>query len=146
MNWCQSPAAGSTELGRLTRDNPGITSSDAGRGGGAVRVRGDGADGDCVFPASYEQRAFEDLWQRGQSRPVIGSLRSAGFIASGPRSPTPGGPYTYVTTKHFLSAFGMETLRDLPDMEALEDAGLLSRNGAQSEPLSVEPNDDDLVD
>jgi segregation and condensation protein B len=80
------------------------------------------------------------------SRDLIGSLRSAGFIASGPRSPTPGAPYTYVTTKHFLSAFGMETLRDLPDMEALEDAGLLSRNGAQSELLSVESNDDDLVD
>ena len=32
-----------------------------------------------------------------------------------------------MTTKHFLSAFGMETLRDLPDMEALEDAGLLSK-------------------
>jgi segregation and condensation protein B len=49
-----------------------------------------------------------------------------GFISSGPRSPTPGAPYTYVTTKHFLSAFGMETLRDLPNIEALEDAGLLS--------------------
>ncbi|PHR22477.1 MAG: segregation and condensation protein B [Hoeflea sp.] len=61
------------------------------------------------------------------SRDTIGSLRSAGFVGSGPRSPTPGAPYTYVTTKHFLSAFGMETLRDLPDMEALEDAGLLSR-------------------
>ena len=72
------------------------------------------------------------------SRDVIGSLRSAGFIASGPRSPTPGAPYTYVTTKHFLSAFGMETLRDLPDMEALEDAGLLSRQTVQKEPLSAE--------
>jgi chromosome segregation and condensation protein ScpB len=30
-----------------------------------------------------------------------------------------------VTTKHFLSGFGLDTLRDLPDMEALEDAGLL---------------------
>ena len=59
------------------------------------------------------------------SRDVIASLRSAGFIASGPRSPTLGAPYTYVTSKHFLSAFGMETLRDLPDIEALEDAGLL---------------------
>jgi segregation and condensation protein B len=36
------------------------------------------------------------------SRDVIGSLRSAGFIASGPRSPTPGAPYTFVTTTHFL--------------------------------------------
>jgi segregation and condensation protein B len=59
------------------------------------------------------------------SRDTIGSLRSAGFVGSGPRSPTPGAPYTYVTTKHFLSAFGLDTLRDLPDMEALEDAGLL---------------------
>ncbi len=59
------------------------------------------------------------------SRDTIASLRSAGFIASGPRSPTPGAPYTYVTTKHFLSAFGMETLRDLPDTEALQDAGLV---------------------
>ncbi|KGF70652.1 transcriptional regulator [Hoeflea sp. BAL378] len=66
------------------------------------------------------------------SRDLIGSLRGAGFITSGPRSPTPGAPYTYVTTKHFLSAFGMETLRDLPDMEALEDAGLLSRRIEES--------------
>ena len=61
------------------------------------------------------------------SRDTIAALRGTGFISSGPRSPTPGAPYTYVTTKHFLSAFGMETLRDLPDLEALEDAGLLSR-------------------
>jgi len=61
------------------------------------------------------------------SRDTIGALRGAGFIASGPRSPTPGAPYTYITTKHFLSAFRMQSLRDLPDLEALEDAGLVSR-------------------
>jgi segregation and condensation protein B len=61
------------------------------------------------------------------SRDTISALRGAGFIGSGPRSPTPGAPYTYVTTRAFLSAFGLETLRDLPDIEALEDAGLLSR-------------------
>lgn len=36
------------------------------------------------------------------SRDLIGHLRGAGLIASGPRSPTPGAPYTYVTTKEFL--------------------------------------------
>jgi segregation and condensation protein B len=61
------------------------------------------------------------------SRDLIGVLRSHDFIASGPRSPTPGAPYTYVTTKMFLSQFGLDTLRDLPDFEALEDAGLLSK-------------------
>ena len=67
------------------------------------------------------------------SRDVIGNLRGAGFIGSGPRSPTPGAPYTYVTTPHFLSAFSMETLRDLPNIEALEDAGLLSRHAVRNE-------------
>ncbi len=61
------------------------------------------------------------------SRDLIGRLRGAGLIASGPRSPTPGAPYTYVTTKQFLLEFGLGTLRDLPDFEALEDAGLLSK-------------------
>jgi segregation and condensation protein B len=61
------------------------------------------------------------------SRDLIGHLRGAGLITSGPRSPTPGAPYTYVTTKEFLLEFGLATLRDLPDFEALEDAGLLSK-------------------
>lgn len=61
------------------------------------------------------------------SRDLIGNLRSFGLIASGPRAPQPGAPYTYVTTKEFLLEFGLDTLRDLPDFEALEDAGLLSK-------------------
>ncbi|MER9971360.1 SMC-Scp complex subunit ScpB [Mesorhizobium sp. M0060] len=61
------------------------------------------------------------------SRDLIGVLRGQGLIASGPRSPQPGSPYTYVTTKTFLSQFGLDTLRQLPDFEALEDAGLLSK-------------------
>jgi len=60
-------------------------------------------------------------------RDLIGNLRRASFIASGPRAPQPGAPYTDVTTKAFLSAFGFDTLRDLPDMEKLEDAGLLDK-------------------
>ncbi|MGV8935722.1 MAG: SMC-Scp complex subunit ScpB [Allorhizobium sp.] len=67
------------------------------------------------------------------SRDTVATLRGAGFLGSGPRSPTPGAPYTYVTTKYFLSAFGMDTLRDLPDIEALEDAGLLSRQALPPE-------------
>ncbi|BAB52529.1 SMC-Scp complex subunit ScpB [Mesorhizobium japonicum] len=61
------------------------------------------------------------------SRDLIGVLRAQELIASGPRSPRPGAPYTYVTTKNFLSQFGLDTLRQLPDFEALEDAGLLSK-------------------
>lgn len=67
------------------------------------------------------------LFGREVGRDTIGHLRRLGFIAAGPRSPQSGAPYTYVTTKEFLSHFGYDTLRDLPDMEALEDAGLLSK-------------------
>jgi segregation and condensation protein B len=70
------------------------------------------------------------------SRDTMAAVRGAGFIGSGPRSPTPGAPYTYVTTPHFLSAFGIETLRELPDIEALEDAGLLSRRAVEWHSLS----------
>lgn len=62
------------------------------------------------------------------SRDLIANLRGSGMIAPGPRSPTPGAPYTYVTTKDFLLEYGLSTLRDLPDFEALEDAGLLSKD------------------
>ncbi len=61
------------------------------------------------------------------SRDLIGVLRGQDLIISGPRSPQPGAPYTYVTTKNFLSQFGLDTLRQLPDFETLEDAGLLSK-------------------
>lgn len=71
------------------------------------------------------------------SRDVIGHLRALGFIAAGPRSPTPGAPYTNVTTKAFLSHFGFESLRDLPDIELLEDAGLLSKDRLLADGLPV---------
>jgi len=54
-------------------------------------------------------------------------LHALGFIAAGPRSRQPGAPYTYVTTKAFLQHLGFDTLQDLPDIEALEDSGLLSK-------------------
>lgn len=79
------------------------------------------------------------------SRDTIAAIRGAGFLSSGPRSPTPGAPYTYVTTRHFLSTFGLETLRELPDLERLEDAGLLSRQ-ALEETTSGERDGDVLDD
>ncbi|MFP1633916.1 SMC-Scp complex subunit ScpB (plasmid) [Aminobacter sp. NyZ550] len=82
------------------------------------------------------------------SRDFIGHLRGAKLIASGPRSPTPGAPYTYVTTKEFLLEFGLDTLRDLPDFEALEDAGLLSKEKllAGDIPMGIAGGEDDGED
>jgi hypothetical protein len=38
-----------------------------------------------------------------------------------------GAPYTYVKTKAFPSHFDSDTMRNLPDIETLQDAGLLSK-------------------
>ncbi len=61
------------------------------------------------------------------SRDVIGGLKRLDLIAAGPRAPEPGAPIAYVTTKKFLEVFGLATLRDLPDLERLEDEGLPRR-------------------
>jgi segregation and condensation protein B len=66
-----------------------------------------------------------EMFGREISRDLIASLREEGLITAGPRSPKLGAPYAYVTTEKFLLEFGFESLRDLPDLEALRDAGLI---------------------
>jgi segregation and condensation protein B len=71
---------------------------------------------------------LSEFFGREVSRDLIAGLRALGVIAAGPRSPRPGAPYAFVTTKTFLAQFGFESLRDLPDIEMLEDAGLLGKD------------------
>ena len=68
-----------------------------------------------------------DILGRNISRDVIAALRGAHLIATGPRSPQPGAPHTYVTTPAFLALWGLASLRDLPDLDRLEEAGLLGK-------------------
>ena len=69
---------------------------------------------------------LKDIFGKQSSRDLIGRLHVRGLIGTGPRSPRRGAPYTFVTTEQFLVAFGLESLRDLPDREQLEDAGVVS--------------------
>jgi segregation and condensation protein B len=77
---------------------------------------------------AYEQpvtrAALSERFGREISRDLIAALRDKALIAPGPRAPQPGAPFAYVTTRRFLEVFGLETLADLPDLEALSDAGL----------------------
>ena len=72
---------------------------------------------------------LKDIFGKDISRDLIGRLHAQGLIATGPRSPRRGAPYTFVTTEQFLIAFDLETLRDLPDPEQLQDAGLQQGRG-----------------
>ncbi|WP_303704586.1 SMC-Scp complex subunit ScpB [Celeribacter baekdonensis] len=69
---------------------------------------------------------LKDIFGKEISRDLIGRLHARGLIGTGPRSPRRGAPYTFVTTEQFLVAFGMESLRDLPDREGLQDAGVVA--------------------
>ena len=68
--------------------------------------------------------ALKDIFGKEISRDLIGRLHARDLIGTGPRSPRRGAPYTFVTTEQFLVAFGLESLRDLPDREQLADAGV----------------------
>jgi len=70
---------------------------------------------------------LKDIFGKEISRDLIGRLSERGLIATGPRAPRRGAPYTFVTTGQFLTVFGLESLRDLPDREQLGDAGRAAR-------------------
>jgi segregation and condensation protein B len=59
------------------------------------------------------------------SRDIIASLKRHGLIDGAIRAPQPGAPFAYVTTRTFLEAFGLASLRDLPDLERLKAEGLM---------------------
>lgn len=71
------------------------------------------------------REGLKDIFGKEPNRDLISRLTIRGLIANGPRSPSRGSPYTFVTTNQFLIVFGFESLRDLPDKEQLEDSGLI---------------------
>lgn len=68
---------------------------------------------------------LKDIFGKEINRDLIGRLHAQGLIGAGPRAPRRGAPQTFVTTEGFLTAFGLESLADLPDREAMQDAGIL---------------------
>lgn len=67
----------------------------------------------------------DDLWQNTVVTASTSKVRSQEFLA--------GETLHGLAKRH--DAFGVQTLRDLPDIEALEDAGLLSRRFTPAEAL-----------
>ena len=59
------------------------------------------------------------------SKGTLDILMEAGWVRPGKRRETPGRPLTWITTDGFLDHFGLESLRDLPNLEDLKASGLL---------------------
>ncbi|NCO21319.1 MAG: SMC-Scp complex subunit ScpB [Rhodobacterales bacterium] len=77
-----------------------------------------------AFYQPISRDGLKEIFGKEISRDLIGRLAERDLIGTGPREPRRGAPYTFVTTDAFLAAFGMASLRDLPDPEQLADAGL----------------------
>ncbi|MEN0000275.1 MAG: SMC-Scp complex subunit ScpB [Pseudomonadota bacterium] len=60
------------------------------------------------------------------SKGTLDVLLESGWIKLRGRRKTPGRPVTYGTTLSFLDHFGLSEIRDLPGMDELKAAGLLS--------------------
>ncbi len=69
---------------------------------------------------------IEELRGVATGKGTIDTLLEAGWIRMRGRRRTPGRPVTYGTTEAFLDHFGLESLGDLPGLEELKGAGLLS--------------------
>ena len=91
-------------------------------------------DGAVLAAIAYHQPVTRDglkeIFGKEISRDLIGRLHSLDLIGTGPRSPSRGAPYTFVTTEQFLVAFGLESLHDLPDKEQMDDAGLATQRAS----------------
>jgi segregation and condensation protein B len=115
--------AGGYALRTKTRFAPAIRAAHPGRAGDAV--------GELTKTETFALTAIAYLQPvtRGEisklagreiSRDIIAALKRHGLIDGAIRAPQPGAPFAYVTTRKFLEAFGLGSLRDLPDLEQLK--------------------------
>ena len=74
-----------------------------------------------AYHQPIDRAGLADIFGKEVSRDLLARLRYKDLIASGPRSPRPGAPHTFVTTETFLVTFDLQSLRDLPDIEITSD-------------------------
>ena len=70
-----------------------------------------------AYHQPIDRAGLKDIFGKDVSRDLLARLRFKDLIASGPRSPRPGAPHTFVTTATFLVTFDLQTLRDLPELD-----------------------------
>ncbi|MEL6465745.1 MAG: SMC-Scp complex subunit ScpB [Pseudomonadota bacterium] len=69
-----------------------------------------------AYHQPIDRAGLKDIFGKEVSRDLLARLRYKDLIASGPRSPRPGAPHTFVTTETFLMTFDLQSLRDMPEL------------------------------
>jgi len=86
---------------------------------------------------------IEDIRGVETSKGTLDTLMETEWVRLRGRRRTPGRPVTYGTTTKFLDHFGLGEVRDLPGMEELKGAGLLSARMPSNFSMPVPPADPD---
>lgn len=79
------------------------------------------------------------------SKGTLDTLLETEWVRMRGRRKTPGRPVTYGTTEAFLDHFSLEELRDLPGIEELKGAGLLSGRMPANFSIPLPPVDADAL-
>lgn len=79
------------------------------------------------------------------SKGTLDTLLETGWVRMRGRRRTPGRPVTYGTSESFLDHFGLEEIRDLPGMDELKGAGLLSARMPSNFAVPQPPADPDAL-
>ena len=108
---------------------------------------------DCVFwsPVVHTPQVgkpitraeIEDIRGVETSKGTLDTLLETEWVRMRGRRKTPGRPVTYGTTDRFLDHFALEEIRDLPGMEELKGAGLLSTRMPANFSIPLPPADPD---
>ncbi|MCR8550035.1 SMC-Scp complex subunit ScpB [Salipiger sp. P9] len=76
-----------------------------------------------AYHQPIDRAGLADIFGKEVSRDLLARLRYKDLITSGPRSPRPGAPHTFVTTETFLVTFDLQSLRDLPELQLQRNEG-----------------------
>ncbi len=88
---------------------------------------------------------IEDIRGVETSKGTLDTLLETEWVRMRGRRKSPGRPVTYGTTDRFLDHFQLEEIRDLPGMEELKGAGLLSVRMPTNFAMPVPPTDPDQL-
>ncbi len=98
---------------------------------------------------AYHQPAtraeIEEIRGVETSRGTLDTLLETGWVRMRGRRKSPGRPVTYGTTEAFLDHFSLEELRDLPGLDELKGAGLLSGRMPANFSIPLPPIDADAL-
>lgn len=73
-----------------------------------------------AYHQPIDRAGLADIFGKEINRDLLSRLRYKKLIGNGPKSPRPGAPHTFVTTREFLVMFDLQSLRDLPELEDTE--------------------------